>query len=225
MSNCPKLIIEHGLLCGFERQSASEDSDWDDDICEDLEQLEGMDENIVLEIPEGVNHISSFAFVACHAITEITFPTTLKSIGQEAFISCGRITKLNIPDNVEQIGPLAFAECYSLQEIRLPNALCGRVKDIFGEPDMKRMSEGVCSGKLKVNPRLATVLTTPLKRKWDVAIRWLVGTGDCVGARQYLALWDQRPVSLERLDAAIDLSISEGQTAITALFLEYKGKH
>ena len=66
-----------------------------------------------LEIPNGVEIISDYAFFRCADLTgELKFPDTLTRIGDTAFCKCTGFTgDLRFPDTVSYIGHSAFSEC------------------------------------------------------------------------------------------------------------------
>ena len=74
---------------------------------------------ISYEIPEGVETIRSKAFYKCYELTEITFPSTLRSIEEKAFFRCN-IGALTLPENLTFIGKDAFSYCTAIQELTIP---------------------------------------------------------------------------------------------------------
>lgn len=58
-------------------------------------------------IPEGVTRINDGAFTNCYLLTDITFPSTLKSLDQNVFRYCGRdaenVFYFVLPDNMESM--------------------------------------------------------------------------------------------------------------------------
>ena len=177
-------------------------------------------------IPESVESIGVNAFLNCNNLEEIMFPSDLKTIRGKAFAHCTSLTKLTIPDSVESIGSSAFAGCTKLQEIRLPDQFCKKVNAIFGGDDVDvRMYSAVCSGKLKVNPSLVSWLESSFRKKWDSAVRQLIAADNSESMKRYLALWKNKPVAVEKLDAAIERSVAAKTTDITALLMDYKRRH
>ena len=74
---------------------------------------------ISYEIPEGVEIIRSKAFYKCYELTEITLPSTLKSIEEMAFFRCS-IKSLELPENLTFIGKDAFSYCTAVEEVTIP---------------------------------------------------------------------------------------------------------
>ena len=75
--------------------------------------------NISYEIPEGVETIRSKAFYKCYELSEITLPSTLKSIEEMAFFRCS-IGELNLPENLTFIGKDAFSYCTAIEKVTIP---------------------------------------------------------------------------------------------------------
>ncbi len=223
--------ISYGTLTGFIAPD-------EEDVCckgvtlEIPESIRGIGDGALkscsaltgITIPESVTSIGASAFCGCSNLQEITFPSQLKEIGKEAFAYCSGLTKLYVPDSVESIGESAFEGCASLEEIRLPDGLSRQVKRIFGV-DAEGMFYDVRSGDLKVNDRLASALTGIIKGKWNEAAQKLIDAEDCEKMKQYLALWEDRPVDIDRLDEAIAQSQQRKKTDMTALLMEYRRQH
>lgn len=77
---------------------------------------------ISYEIPEGVETIRSKAFYKCYELTEITLPSTLKSIEEMAFFRCG-LNDLTLPEGLTFIGKDAFSYCYNISQLTIPEAV------------------------------------------------------------------------------------------------------
>lgn len=75
--------------------------------------------SISYTIPEGVEVIRSKAFYKCADLTEISLPSTLKSIEEKAFFRCN-LKEIKLPDGLEFIGKDAFAFNSSAPEIHIP---------------------------------------------------------------------------------------------------------
>ena len=61
-----------------------------------------------LVIPEGVMHISKFAFINCRSISSVSFPNSLKTIGGSAFYGCSNLKRIELPNSLKIIGIHAF---------------------------------------------------------------------------------------------------------------------
>ena len=107
-------------------------------------------------VPEGVERITSFAFLKNGHLRDLTLPSTLKEIGDMAFFDCGRLgaydydaaadsllgTGFTLPDGLEKIGSDAFSKCGSIAPLLyIPASVqeighhafygCGGMKDIL----------------------------------------------------------------------------------------------
>ncbi len=71
---------------------------------------------------EGVEAIGEYAFAYITTLTEISFPSTLKSIGANAFYDTN-LFSLKFNDGIESIGEYAFYACDELTEIFIPDSL------------------------------------------------------------------------------------------------------
>lgn len=76
-----------------------------------------------LTIPSTVKTIGAYAFAGCTGLKTVSLPYTLTEISDAAFDACTNLTEINIPEGVESIGTLAFAQCTSLESVTLPDSL------------------------------------------------------------------------------------------------------
>jgi hypothetical protein len=81
-----------------------------------------LDNLKTVTIGEGITEIPDYTF-NYSGITQLSLPTTLKSIGVEAFEGCRYLKSVVIPEGVETIGNYAFANCFNLQSVELPSTL------------------------------------------------------------------------------------------------------
>ena len=72
---------------------------------------------------EGVEEISSTAFVGCSALESVDFGTKLKKIGDSAFEGCSLLTEINIPNSAEHVGVYAFRGCTGVSSISLGSGM------------------------------------------------------------------------------------------------------
>ena len=119
-----------------------------------------------LHIPKSVTSIGEYAFLNCTALTEIVFPSRLKTIGYAVFKCCRSLQNLIIPENVTSIGAEAFCECRALIEVKLPSRL-----ETIGESAFS-----CCKSLVKVViPENVTSIganayidySFPFKKKWE----------------------------------------------------------
>ena len=107
-------------------------------------------------VPEGVERVSTLAFLKNTHLRDLKLPSTLKEVGDMAFFGCSRLgafeydkasdalvgTGLSLPDGLETIGADAFSRCGSLGPVLyLPSSVreighhaffaCTGVKEIF----------------------------------------------------------------------------------------------
>ena len=73
-------------------------------------------------LPEGLIEICPKAFNWCRNLSEINFPSTLKSIGYWAFECCDKLFSeskniFEMPLSLEVIGNSAFSDCFSIEKI------------------------------------------------------------------------------------------------------------
>lgn len=67
-----------------------------------------------LVVRSGVTSLSSYAFVGCQNLEDITLPDTLQTIGTMTFYGCDKLDNVTIPVSVRTIGSYAFADALSL---------------------------------------------------------------------------------------------------------------
>ena len=70
-----------------------------------------------LVVKSGVTSLSSYAFVGCQNLEDITLPDTLQTIGTMTFYGCDSLNNVTIPASVRTIGSYAFADALSLSRI------------------------------------------------------------------------------------------------------------
>ncbi len=85
--------------------------------------IPGGTRNSGFEIPEGVSKINSRAAYSNMALTELVFPSSLKTIGKSAFHGCENLERVEFPEGLEIIGKYAFSECKKLGTIVWPKKL------------------------------------------------------------------------------------------------------
>lgn len=67
-----------------------------------------------LVVRSGVTSLSSYAFVGCQNLADVTLPDTLQTIGTMTFYGCDKLDNVTIPASVRTIGSYAFADALSL---------------------------------------------------------------------------------------------------------------
>jgi hypothetical protein len=78
---------------------------------------------ISLEIPEGVERISKYAFYNWHKLTEVSIPSTLNEIGGSLFLQCLNLVVVDIAHAIQIIWKHLFDGCKSLRRIKIPSSV------------------------------------------------------------------------------------------------------
>lgn len=75
-----------------------------------------------VEVPEGVEKITDFAFYNSE-IESVKLPDSIKKIGDEAFSNCHNLKEVNLGNGVKQLGNYVFSWNENLTKIELPPSL------------------------------------------------------------------------------------------------------
>lgn len=75
-----------------------------------------------VEVPEGVEKITDFAFYNSE-IESVKLPDSIKKIGDEAFSNCHNLKEVNLGNGVKQLGNYVFSWDENLTKIELPPSL------------------------------------------------------------------------------------------------------
>lgn len=86
----------------------------------------------VVEVPESVFHISSYAFENHREIVKVILPHSLRSIGVDAFCGCERLEEINFPNGLRTIGEGAFSKC-GFKMVSWPEHLLSIPAGLFSE--------------------------------------------------------------------------------------------
>lgn len=65
---------------------------------------------VAITIPEGVEHIGSYAFVNSNRLEQVNLPASLKTIGDYVFKGCTNLKKINLQPNLV-VGKGCFEGC------------------------------------------------------------------------------------------------------------------
>ncbi|MDD6645919.1 MAG: leucine-rich repeat protein [Oscillospiraceae bacterium] len=76
-----------------------------------------------VEIKNGVQNISSFAFSGFSSLSTISLPGSLTTIEMSAFENCSSITYICLPQSVSEIGHYAFRYCEGLRNFYIPSSV------------------------------------------------------------------------------------------------------
>ena len=74
-------------------------------------------------VPDGVEEISTHAFLGAKYLKNISLPSTLKTISCSCFESCCSLERIALPDGINKIENETFLNCSSLKSILLPKKL------------------------------------------------------------------------------------------------------
>lgn len=92
----------------------------------------GCDYLVSVEIPEGVEEISPYAFANCFSLSSVTLPDSLVTIGESAFDTCQALENIELPQNLKVIGDSAFYQS-GLTKLELPESVESIGKGAFYE--------------------------------------------------------------------------------------------
>jgi hypothetical protein len=86
-----------------------------------------------LSLPEGVTHITPYAFEYNNNIVSVTTPSTLVAIGEGAFGGSSFLTTMNLSasTNLQNIGGYAFSDCSELLTMTIPASVLDVGDDAF----------------------------------------------------------------------------------------------
>lgn len=79
-------------------------------------------EGYTLILPNGLVSIGQYAFYNS-GITDINFPSSLKTIGKNAFYGCSKLKEVELNDGIESILNYAFSGCTSLEKVIIPSSI------------------------------------------------------------------------------------------------------
>lgn len=76
-----------------------------------------------VEIKNGVQNISSFAFSGFSSLSTVSMPKSISTIETSAFEHCKSLTYICLPQSVSEIGHYAFRYCEGLRNIHIPSTV------------------------------------------------------------------------------------------------------
>ena len=76
-----------------------------------------------LTIPSTIKTIPAYAFYHWKSVQKATLEYGVEIIGGSAFSSCVSLTEINIPESVTDVGYGTFISCTSLKELTIPNSV------------------------------------------------------------------------------------------------------
>ncbi|MBE5785974.1 MAG: leucine-rich repeat domain-containing protein [Clostridiales bacterium] len=72
------------------------------------------------QVPQGIKHLGSAAFLSCTTLKYITLPDGIKTISYVCFFNCSNLEGISLPESIEYIDMGAFANCTSLSYVTFP---------------------------------------------------------------------------------------------------------
>ena len=72
-------------------------------------------------LPDTLTEIAAETFSGCTALSSIRLPSSLEEIGERAFACCSSLKSIVIPSSVKVVGKGAFADCSSLSDVSTSN--------------------------------------------------------------------------------------------------------
>ena len=145
-------------------------------------------------------YIGYNAFAECHALREVSLPSTLRLIAGEAFLGCDSIESLTLPANLDSIGEIAFRYCRRLKSLRFLSSnvrmgrhvfeSCGSLESVTLPEHQTTISTGCfCNcGALKsidLPYGLTTIGDDAFRYCYNLASISLPNTLDSIGARAF----------------------------------------
>ena len=76
-----------------------------------------------MTVQEGITNLCDYAFNGCVLLTDVSLPSTLKSIDSRAFAGCESLRGITLPAGLYDIASSAFQDCVALESITLPQGL------------------------------------------------------------------------------------------------------
>lgn len=118
---CLALETIEGFACVFENKLFSVFGQYMFEQCKSLKNIDGIMENGILIIPEGITTIGALSFNECDQIKYIEFPSTITTLNQACFAWCDNLVLAsfdkvdakirNAVQNGEQYTKVSFGNC------------------------------------------------------------------------------------------------------------------
>lgn len=115
-------------------KSIDSPSYWGGGIFDDKGDHSGQVKKIVIQ--EGITGLIGACFYGMSNVTEVSLPSTLKTIGDTCFCYCSSITTLVLPEGLELLQNGCFLNCESLTELTLPESLITIEASIIGNSNL-----------------------------------------------------------------------------------------
>lgn len=107
---------------------------WGGGILNDQGKYSSKVKEIVVQ--EGITGLIGACFYGMSNVTEVSLPSTLKTIGSDCFNSCSLITTLVLPEGLKVLQSNCFLNCEKLTELTLPESLTTIEDSIIGNSNL-----------------------------------------------------------------------------------------
>ena len=77
----------------------------------------------IVEVPQTVEKIQSYAFYNCDTLKSITIPGSVRELGEGCFGGCAHLNQVELQDGLEVIGAFCFRDNFDLSVIRIPSTV------------------------------------------------------------------------------------------------------
>jgi hypothetical protein len=115
-------------------KSINAPSYWNGGILNDQGKYSSKVKEIVVQ--EGITGLIGACFYGMSNVTEVSLPSTLKTIGSGCFNGCSRITTLVLPEGLKVLQSNCFLNCEKLTELTLPESLTTVEASIINNSNM-----------------------------------------------------------------------------------------
>lgn len=115
-------------------KSIDSPSYWGGGIFDDKGDHSGQAKKIIIQ--EGITGLIGACFYGMLNVTEVSLPSTLKTIGTYCFYNCSLITSLTLPEGLEVLQNNCFLNCEKLTELTLPESLTTIETSIIGNSNL-----------------------------------------------------------------------------------------
>lgn len=76
-----------------------------------------------LTIPSSVKSIGAYAFSCCSGLKKVKVKSKITELSEGVFSACSNLTEIELPDTLASIGKCAFLDCTSLETIDIPESV------------------------------------------------------------------------------------------------------
>ncbi|MFI3255705.1 MAG: leucine-rich repeat domain-containing protein [Eubacteriales bacterium] len=188
--------------------------------------------------PKSLEVIETCAFENCADLKIIQFPNTLREIRQDAFCNCSSLEEVIFPSSLEKVVTSAFYGCTSLKKAvaesentKIAPSAFDRAENLV-DVSFSILKKLPVKDQVRILGNLLDKFSTLaedvqgeikdfLKKKANLRKEFfLYGNLDVVGLLMEL----KGKLTLEQVDEYLESSIAREDTAVTAIFLDYKNK-